>query len=200
VNLGWMGGFMQSSDICEKLFCTGVPAWYVHTSAYIPLKMMVVEPVLLTCPDHIIIAIYTEGRKICPFEVIYHGQGGRNRHMHIHCLYAGMTYQDPESDKSSQLSSSLSCPASGPKLSALGKAPKQKGKQWHRCRDSCVSWCDMAGFTRKYTAQTRSVILCATHSYLYMTRSFPTQRAPCAHHSRASRCIRARAFLRLRAL
>ncbi|KAG2336521.1 hypothetical protein BDR05DRAFT_1001542 [Suillus weaverae] len=76
--------------------------------------------------------MYAEGRKICPFEVIYHGQGGHNCHMHIHCLYAGTTHQDPESDKSSQLLSSLSHPASGLKLSALGKAPKQKGKQWHR--------------------------------------------------------------------
>ncbi|KAG1888479.1 uncharacterized protein F5891DRAFT_987771 [Suillus fuscotomentosus] len=132
VNLGWMGGFAQSSDICEKLFCAGVPAWYVRASAYIPPKMMVVELVLLTCLDHIIIAMYAEGRKIRPFEVIYRGQGGHNHHTHIRHLYAGTTYQDPESDKSSQPSSSSSRPASGPKLSALGKAPKQKGKQRHR--------------------------------------------------------------------
>ncbi|KAG0703203.1 hypothetical protein DFH29DRAFT_998656 [Suillus ampliporus] len=94
--------------------------------------MMVVEPVLLTRPDHIIIAMYAEGRKIRPFEVIYRGQGGRNRHTHIRRLYAGMTHQDPESDKSSQPSSSSSHPAPGPKLSAVGKAPKQKGKQRHR--------------------------------------------------------------------
>ncbi|KAG1819998.1 hypothetical protein EV424DRAFT_1323178 [Suillus variegatus] len=142
VNLGWMGGFAQSSDICEKLFCAGVPAWYVHASAYIPPQMMVVEPVLLTRPDHIIIAMYAEGRKIRPFEVIYHGQGGRNRHTHIRRLYAGTTHQDPESDKSSQPLSSSSRPAPGPKLSAVGKAPKQKGKQRHRPCESRDKWKD----------------------------------------------------------
>ena len=126
VNMGWMGGFAQSSDICEKLFRAGVPAWYVRAIAYIPPKMMVVEPVLLTQPDHIIISMYAEGRKIRPFEVIYRGPGGRNRHIHIRRLYAGTTHQDPMSDKSSQPSSSSSRQAS------LGKAPKQKGKSRHR--------------------------------------------------------------------
>ncbi|KAG1725967.1 hypothetical protein EDB19DRAFT_1914818 [Suillus lakei] len=126
VNMGWMGGFAQSSDICEKLFRAGVPAWYVRAIAYIPPKMMVVEPVLLTRPDHIIISMYAEGRKIRPFEVIYRGPGGRNRHIHIRRLYAGTTHQDPMSDKSSQPLSSSSRQAS------LGKAPKQKGKSRHR--------------------------------------------------------------------
>ncbi|OAX31782.1 hypothetical protein K503DRAFT_703149, partial [Rhizopogon vinicolor AM-OR11-026] len=48
VNREWMGGFAQSSDICDRLFSAGVPAWYVRASAYIPLDMKVVEPVLLT--------------------------------------------------------------------------------------------------------------------------------------------------------
>ncbi|KAG2336522.1 hypothetical protein BDR05DRAFT_887815, partial [Suillus weaverae] len=47
-NIAWMGGFVQSSNICKKLFCTGIPAWYVRASAYIPLKMMIIEPILLT--------------------------------------------------------------------------------------------------------------------------------------------------------
>ncbi|KAG2158718.1 uncharacterized protein EDB93DRAFT_1042960, partial [Suillus bovinus] len=46
----WMGAFVQSSDLCEKLFCAGVPVWYVRTSAYIPPNMKVVQPVLLTHP------------------------------------------------------------------------------------------------------------------------------------------------------
>ncbi|KAG2360700.1 hypothetical protein BDR07DRAFT_1254498, partial [Suillus spraguei] len=41
----WMGAFVQSSDVCEKLFCAGVPVWYVRASAYIPPSMTVVEPV-----------------------------------------------------------------------------------------------------------------------------------------------------------
>jgi hypothetical protein len=63
-----------------------------------------------------------------------------------------------------------------------------------RCRDSCLSLRDMAVLTREYMAQTCSVILCAIHSYSYMMRSFPAQCAPCAHTSRASRCISARAW------
>ncbi|KAG1744525.1 uncharacterized protein EDB91DRAFT_1022234, partial [Suillus paluster] len=81
-----MGGFAQSSDICNKLFSAGVPAWYVRASAYIPPHMKVIEPVLLTRPDHIIISMYAEGRKIRPFEVIHRGQGGCNRHIHIRRL------------------------------------------------------------------------------------------------------------------
>ncbi|KAG2336960.1 hypothetical protein BDR05DRAFT_843138, partial [Suillus weaverae] len=76
----WMGAFVQSSNLCEKLFCTGVPVWYVHTSAYISPNMKVVQPVLLTHPDHIITGMYTEGSKVCPFKVIYCGPGGHSHH------------------------------------------------------------------------------------------------------------------------
>lgn len=132
VNVEWMGGFAQSSDICNMLFNAGVPVWYVRANAYISPDMKVVEPVLLTRPDHIIISMYAEGRKIRPFEVIYRGVGGRNRHINIRRMYAGTTYQEPGPAKSSQPSSSSSRPASGPKSSTLGKAPKQKGKQRHQ--------------------------------------------------------------------
>ena len=131
VNGEWMGGFAQSSDICDKLFSAGVPVWYVRASAYIPPNMKVVEPVLLSRPDHIVISMYAEGRRVRPFEVIYRGPGGRSRHTHIRRLYAGTTHQDPEHDKSSQPSSSSSRPPA-PKSSTLGKAPKQKGKQRHQ--------------------------------------------------------------------
>ncbi|KAG1899744.1 uncharacterized protein F5891DRAFT_1189554 [Suillus fuscotomentosus] len=125
----WMGGFIQSSNICEKLFCTGVPVWYVHASSYIPQNMKVIEPVLLTRPDHIIISMYAEGRKVPPFEVIYHGPNGCDRHVHIRCLYAGTTYLDPEVATPQPLSSSNH----GPKSSTLGKVPsQQKGKQKHQ--------------------------------------------------------------------
>jgi len=46
----------------------------------------------------------------------------------------------------------------------------------------------MALFTREYMARTCSTTLGAICSYSYMRRSFPAQRAPCAHTSRASRC------------
>ncbi|KAG1849434.1 hypothetical protein DFJ58DRAFT_729522 [Suillus subalutaceus] len=147
VNSEWMGGFAQSSDICDKLFSAGVPAWYVCASAYIPPNMKVVEPVLLTRPDHIIISMYAEGRNIHPFEVIHRGQGGRNRHIHIRRLYAGTTHQDPGTDTSSQQSSSSSHPASGPKSSTLGKAPKQKGKQRHQLY-SINAWPTQSGESR----------------------------------------------------
>ncbi|KAG2109832.1 uncharacterized protein F5147DRAFT_575206 [Suillus discolor] len=96
----WMGTFVQSSDVCERLFCAGVPIWYVRASIYIPPNMKVIEPVLLTRPDHIVISMYAEGRKVCPFEVIYR--------------------YTPQPSSSSN---------PGSKLSTLGKAlSQQKGK------------------------------------------------------------------------
>ncbi|KAG2050458.1 ribosomal protein S5 domain 2-like protein, partial [Suillus hirtellus] len=41
------------------------------------------------------------------------------------------------------------------------------------CRDSCLSLCDMALFTREYIAQTCSTTLCDIYSYPYMRCSFP---------------------------
>ncbi|KAG1840801.1 hypothetical protein F4604DRAFT_1939905 [Suillus subluteus] len=125
----WMGAFVQSSDVCEKLFCAGVPVWYVRASVYIPPSMAVVEPVLLTRPDHIIISMYAEGRKVRPFEVIHHGPGGHDRHVHIRRLYAGTTHLDPEAAIPQPSSSSNP----GAKVSSLGKAPsRQKSKPKHQ--------------------------------------------------------------------
>ncbi|KAJ8581217.1 hypothetical protein M405DRAFT_938393 [Rhizopogon salebrosus TDB-379] len=132
VNPQWMGCFAQSSDICEKFFCAGVPVWYVRTRAYIPPAMTIITPVLLTRPDHIVISMYMEGRKIRPFEVIYRGQGGHNHHLHIRRLYAGTTYKDPEPMIPSQESSSSNPSASGSKSSILGKAPSQKKAKQRR--------------------------------------------------------------------
>lgn len=120
---------MQNSDICEKLFCTGIPIWYVCTSAYIPPNMKVVKPVLLTHPDHTIIIMYTEGSKVCPFKVIYHGPGGHHRHVHIHRLYAGTMHLDPKAANPQPLSRLNS----GPKVSSHGKVPsQQKSKPKHQ--------------------------------------------------------------------
>jgi hypothetical protein len=115
----WMGTFVQSSNICEKLFCAGVPVWYVRASVYIPPNMKVVEPVLLTHPDHIIIGMYAEGSKVRPFEVIYHSPGGHSRHVHVRHLYAGTTHLDPKAANPQPSSSSNS----DPKGSSHGKAP-----------------------------------------------------------------------------
>ncbi|OJA09233.1 hypothetical protein AZE42_11760 [Rhizopogon vesiculosus] len=124
VNLEWMGAFMESHDNCNKLFTAGIPVWYVHARAYIPPNMTVIKPVLLTCPDQIVISMFMDGRKVHPFEVIHRGKGGRNCHIQIRWLYAGTTSKDPESDILSQ----PSCSSSNPPAS--GKAPPQKrGKQ-----------------------------------------------------------------------
>ncbi|KAG2105471.1 uncharacterized protein F5147DRAFT_775240 [Suillus discolor] len=65
-----------------------------------------------------------------------------------------------------------------------------------RCRDSCLSLCNMAVFTGEYMARTCSITLCATRSYLYMRRSFPAQRAPCARTFPALHDVYARALSR----
>ncbi|KAG1760796.1 hypothetical protein EDD22DRAFT_848220 [Suillus occidentalis] len=91
--------------------------------------MKVVKPALLTCPDHIILGMYTEGSKVHPFKVIYCGPGGHHRHVHVHCLYTGTIHLDPKADDPHP-SSSLN---SGPKGSSHGKVPsRQKSKAKHQ--------------------------------------------------------------------
>ncbi|KAG1719714.1 hypothetical protein EDB19DRAFT_1918597 [Suillus lakei] len=89
VNSAWMGAFTHDSDICNKLHMAGVPVWYVHTMAYIPANMKVMKPVLITHPDDIIISMYAEGNKIRPYDIIYRGQGGHQRQLHVRRLYSG---------------------------------------------------------------------------------------------------------------
>ncbi|KAG2068986.1 hypothetical protein BDR04DRAFT_1157237 [Suillus decipiens] len=122
VNSEWMGAFMHNSDMCNKLYIAGIPVWYIRTMAYIPLNMTVKQPVLLTRPDQIILAV----------------PGGHNRQLHVRCLYGGTTFRDPEPGPlSGPLSSSLSAPSSstaGPSSqpSIAGKAlPKHHNKK-HR--------------------------------------------------------------------
>ncbi|KAG2104650.1 uncharacterized protein F5147DRAFT_579745, partial [Suillus discolor] len=134
----WMGTFVQSSDVCEKLFCAGVPVWYVRASAYIPPNMKVVEPVLLTRPDHIIIGMYTEGSKVRPFEVIYHGPGGHSCHVHVRRLYAGTTHLDPKAANPQPSSSSNS----DPKGSSHGKAPSRQKTRPAQSGESRDKWQD----------------------------------------------------------
>ncbi|KAG1812794.1 uncharacterized protein BJ212DRAFT_1482862 [Suillus subaureus] len=134
----WMGAFVQSSDVCKKLFCTGIPIWYVRTSAYIPLNMKVIEPVLLTHLDHIIIGMYTEGSKVHPFKVIYCSPGGHHHHVHVHCLYAGTTHLDPKADNPQPSSSSNSGPK--PKhqpysIEARPACPAQSGESRDKWQD-----------------------------------------------------------------
>ncbi|KAG1882378.1 hypothetical protein F4604DRAFT_1577378 [Suillus subluteus] len=113
VNSEWMGAFTHDSDMCNKLYIAGIPVWYVRTMAYIPLNMTVKQPVLLTCPDQIILSMYAEGNKVRPYEIIYRGPGGYNRQLHVRCLYGGTTFKDPEPGPSSGPSSgSSSAPSS----------------------------------------------------------------------------------------
>ncbi|KAG2741735.1 hypothetical protein P692DRAFT_20905082 [Suillus brevipes Sb2] len=138
VNSEWMGAFTHNSDMCNKLYIAGIPVWYVRTMAYIPSNMTVKQPILLTCPDQIILAMYAEGNKIRPYEIIYRGPGGHNCQLHVRRLYGGTTFRDPEPGPSSgPSSSSLSAPSSsaaGPSSqpSVAGKAlPKHHNKK-HR--------------------------------------------------------------------
>ncbi|KAG2073023.1 hypothetical protein BDR04DRAFT_1152637 [Suillus decipiens] len=131
----WMGAFVQSSNICEKLFCAGVPIWYVRTSVYIPPNMKVVEPVLLTHPDHIILGMYAEGSKVHPFEVIYHGPGGHSHHVHVRRLYAGTMHLDPKAANPQPSSSSNSDPKGSNSIEARPARPAQSGESRDKWRD-----------------------------------------------------------------
>ncbi|KAG2083553.1 uncharacterized protein F5147DRAFT_782875 [Suillus discolor] len=133
VNSAWMGTFTHDSDMCNKLHMAGVPVWYVCTMAYIPANMKVMKPVLITHPDDIVISMYAEGNKIHPYDIIYHGQGGHQRQLHVRRLYSGTTFKNPDGPVAS--TSSFSTPSSSTLLScskpsaAAGKAPQKNVRE-----------------------------------------------------------------------
>ncbi|KAG1894604.1 uncharacterized protein F5891DRAFT_961290 [Suillus fuscotomentosus] len=132
VNSEWMGAFTHDSDMCNKLHMAGVPVWYVCTMAYIPANMRVHKPVLITHPDDIVISMYAEGNRICPYNIIYHGQGGHQCQLHVRRLYGGTTFINPDVTVPSSASScSFSTPSSSAlapssQTSAAGRAPQQR--------------------------------------------------------------------------
>jgi hypothetical protein len=138
VNSEWMGAFTHDSDMCNKLHMAGVPVWYVHTMAYIPANMRVHKPVLITHPDDIVISMYMEGNRIRPYDIIYCGQGGHQRQLHICCLYGSTTFINPDVTVPSSASScSFSTPSSSAlapssQTSAAGRAPQQSLRKHRR--------------------------------------------------------------------
>ncbi|KAG1740127.1 uncharacterized protein EDB91DRAFT_1053419 [Suillus paluster] len=131
VNSAWMGAFTHDSDMCNKLHMAGIPVWYVLQC------MRVMKPVLITHLDDIVILMYAEGNKIRAYNIIYHGQGGHQRQLHVCRLYGGTTFKNPDelvalsasTSSFSVPSSSTAAPCSQP--SAAGKAP-QKSQKKHR--------------------------------------------------------------------
>ncbi|KAG1809895.1 uncharacterized protein HD556DRAFT_1435629 [Suillus plorans] len=138
VNSEWMGTFTHDSDMCNKLHMAGVPVWYVRTMAYIPANMKVHKPVLITHSDDIVISMYAEGNRIRPYDIIYRGQGGHQRQLHVRHLYGGTTFRNPDvTVPSSASSSSFSTPNSSAltpssQTSAAGRAPQQSLKKHRR--------------------------------------------------------------------
>jgi hypothetical protein len=138
VNSEWMGAFTHDSDMCNKLHMAGVPVWYVRTMAYIPANMRVHKPVLITHPDDIVISMYAEGNRICPYDIIYHGQGGHQCQLHVRRLYGGTTFINPDVTVPSSASScSFSTPSSSAlapssQTSAAGRAPQQSLRKHRR--------------------------------------------------------------------
>jgi hypothetical protein len=138
VNSEWMGAFTHDSDMCNKLHMAGVPVWYVRTMAYIPANMRVHKPVLITHPDDIVISMYAEGNRIRPYDIIYRGQGGHQRQLHVRRLYGGTTFINPDVTVPSSASScSFSTPSSSAlapssQTSAAGRAPQQSLRKHRR--------------------------------------------------------------------
>ncbi|KAG1863206.1 hypothetical protein DFJ58DRAFT_839181 [Suillus subalutaceus] len=120
INREWMGTFTLDSDMCNKLYIAGIPVWYVCSMVYIPSNMTVKQPILLTRPNQIILSMYAEG--------------GYNCQLHVHHLYGGMTFRDPEPGPSSGSLSAPSSSTAGPSSqpSAGGKALPKHHNRKHR--------------------------------------------------------------------
>ncbi|KAG1840419.1 hypothetical protein C8R48DRAFT_781765 [Suillus tomentosus] len=114
-NTKWIGCFTDSSKICDTLFNAGVPVWLLRAEAYIPADMNIVNPVVLTFPDHLMRSMYCEaGRIVKPFPLLYRGPGGFNHHFHIRRPYTGTLGVNPDAPLSLVLPQN---PASGKALS-----------------------------------------------------------------------------------
>ena len=86
----WMGCFTQDTKICDDLFHAGVPVWLIRSRNTITSQTNIERHVKFTFPDEIIRSMYSEGGKpVRPFDSLYHGPGGFNRHFHTRRTYTG---------------------------------------------------------------------------------------------------------------
>ena len=86
--VAWMGCFTRDSRVCNKLFCAGVPVWYIRPDFSITTTTIIEKPVTYTFPDHIIRAQFLVPRKtVQPFAFLFAGPGGRDRHIKSHLFY-----------------------------------------------------------------------------------------------------------------
>ncbi|KAG2050300.1 hypothetical protein BDR06DRAFT_974666 [Suillus hirtellus] len=79
--------------------------------------------------------MYAEGNKIRPYDIIYRGQGGHQRQLHVRHLYGSTTFKNPNGPVASSAStSSFSTPSSSTPVpcsqpSTAGKAPQKNQKK-----------------------------------------------------------------------
>ncbi|OJA12179.1 hypothetical protein AZE42_11275, partial [Rhizopogon vesiculosus] len=123
-NTKWMGCFTDDSKICDTFFNAGVPVWLIRAEAYIPPHMNIINPVVLTFPDHLMRSMYCEaGRIVKPFPLLYHGPGGFNRHFHTHYPYTGTLGVNPDAPLS------LAPPQNSASSKALSQGQQNKKHQ-----------------------------------------------------------------------
>lgn len=107
VRSDWMGCFTQDPIVCNELFYTGVPVWFIHLKLTITDQTIIKKPVMFTFPDHITHAMYSKcGRTVQPFDLCYHGSGGLKQHVYLRQYYAGHMNPSPTTPLSSTLSTS----------------------------------------------------------------------------------------------
>jgi hypothetical protein len=124
-----MGCFTDDSKVCDTFFNAGVPVWLFRAEAYIPTDMNIINPVVLTFPDHLMRSMYCEaGRIVKPFPLLYRGPGGFNRHFHTRRPYTGTLGVNPDAPLS----------LAPPQNPTSGKAPSQ-GQQKKKVRKTASS-------------------------------------------------------------
>ena len=85
----WMGCFTADTRVCDELFHAGVPVWLVRHNFTITPRTVIEKAVRYTFPDTIICSTYSEGGKPArPFDCLYRGPGGLQRHIHTRRHYA----------------------------------------------------------------------------------------------------------------
>ncbi|KAH7904647.1 hypothetical protein BJ138DRAFT_1106643, partial [Hygrophoropsis aurantiaca] len=105
-NKQWMGCFTRSSVFCDEMFRAGVPVWLIRSRSDIFPQMNIIHRVTLKFPDHIICAQYSDGGKIAkPFDMIYRGPGGLQRHIHTRRKYAGLSWHSTNNSSGSHTAS-----------------------------------------------------------------------------------------------